>query len=271
MNTGTIRRGWVRLRHRMPRKPAPRFVFHHLPKTGGVSVRRALANWFYRFPDYRYRTDPDDFHSGRVTPDPVGLAGLRAWDCLVGHFDEPGIYLHERYPDVLRSRDWFLFTFVRHPLQLQLSLYSWEKKKGKDFGIHELQEELLQRPNYLAHRLPCDEDDWESVMRRYHFVGTTGDLQGSMDRLADLLEVPRVAMLHLNRSRKRGDLPPFEDGFLDEFERRNRIDYAIYGYALEEWGAPAWSADPVDRDASPAKEDAPAAGSRSVAPTALRE
>ena len=165
-----------------------------------------------------------------------------AWDCLVGHFDEPGIYLHERYPDVLRSRDYFLFTFVRHPLQLQLSLYSWEQKKGKDFGIHELQDELLQRPNYLAHRIPCDEGDWESVLRRYHFIGTTGDLQGSFDRLADLLDLPRVAMPHLNRSRSKRDLPTFEDGFLEAFEEANKVDYAIYRYALEEWG---WR--PVDR------------------------
>jgi len=260
MDRGTIRRTWVRLRHHLPRRRAPRFVFHHLPKTGGVSVRRGLAYWFCRFPDYRPRTDPGDFLSPRITPDPVDLTRLRAWDCLVGHFDEPGIYLHERYPEVLRSREWFLFTFVRHPLQLQLSLYSWEKKKGKDFGIHELQEELLKRPNYLAHRIPCDESDWESVLRRYDFVGTTGDLQGSMDRLADLLDVPYVEMLHLNRSRSRADIPRFEDGFLEEFERRNGVDYAIYGYALEEWGGEPWSIGPEDRDDPSVEVVVPASG-----------
>ena len=254
MDGRTLRRAWVRLRHHLQSEGSgPRFVFHHLPKTGGVSVRRALADWFYRIPDYRYRVDPTDFESERVTPDPVDVAGMRAWDCLVGHLDEPGIYLHERYPEVLRNRDFFLFTFVRHPLQLQLSLYSWEKKKGKDFGLHELQEELLKRPNYLAERMPCDESDWESVVRRYQFIGTTGDLQRSFDRLALCLNLVQVQMPHLNQSRSGRELPQFEDGFLDAFEKANSVDYAIYRYALEEWGGEPWAATPEPGELVPAE------------------
>lgn len=269
MDLRTLRRTWVRLRHHLPSAgKSPRFVFHHLPKTGGVSVRRALADWFYRLPDYRTRVDPNDFDSERVTPEPRSVDDMGPWDCLVGHFDEPGTYLHERYPSVLQSRDFFLFTFVRHPLQLQLSLYNWEKKKGKDFGVHELQEELLQRPNYLAQRIPCGEGDWESVMRRYHFVGTTGDLQGSFDRLASRLGLPQVVMPHLNQSRTKRQLPKFEDGFLEAFERANAVDYAIYRFAMEEWGGEPWTSRPepgealVSRPAPefPAPSESPAQG-----------
>lgn len=225
---GRLRRSWIRLRRGLPAADGPVYVFHHIPKTGGVSVRSALGEWFYRLVDYRPRVDRTDFHSDRITRDPIDLRSVRRGDCLVGHWEAPGFYLHERYPEVLTSPRFKVFTFVRHPLQLQLSLYHWERRQGKDFGVHELQEELLKRPNFIAERIPCPEGRVGDVLGRYFFVGITDRLQASFDALAAILKLPSVPLPHRNQSRTTSAVPDFEDGFLDEFRAANHLDYAIF-------------------------------------------
>lgn len=237
----------MRFRRRLPHlQHDPVFVFHHIPKTGGVSVRNALADWFYPIGDYRFRVDKTDFWSPRITPNPVDLSTLKPRDCLTGHWEEPGFHLHERYPEILLSSRFRLFTFVRDPLQIQLSLYSWEQKRGKVLGAHDMEQELLARPNFIAHRIPCPSvEAVEETMRRYEFVGLTDRLQLSFNRLAERFGLPYVPLPHRNRSRSSSQLPAFSDGFLDAFREANAIDYAIYRRARELLGfSPSQSSEP---------------------------
>lgn len=235
---GKIRRGFVKLRHRVaPPGSGPVHVFHHIPKTGGATVNRAIPNWFYLVRDYRDRRDPDDWTAGHVPTSPMDLDQLRYGDCLSGHWALEGTYLHERYPEILDDSRFRLFTFVRDPLELRLSLLWWEKRQGKDFSELNFRSEFLGRQNFMARRFPCDEENYRSVLSRYFFIGITGRLQESMDLLANHLGKARVSLGRANRSRRGDESALVDDELIQEFRARNRLDQAIYDHCVERFEA----------------------------------
>lgn len=201
-------------------------------------MNRVLPCWFYRIHDGRVRVDPNDWTAGHVAGPPLDLSRIRANDCLAGHWAVPGEYLHERYPEILTERKYRLFTFVRDPLEIKLSLYFWEKRKGKDFGTQSIEDELLTRPNFMANRFPCAAEDVDRVLSRYFFIGVTERMQESFDRLANLVGRPRIRLPRANRSRTARDRVELDREFIREFRIQNHVDYLIYDYCRERLEAP---------------------------------
>jgi hypothetical protein len=202
-------------------------VFHHIPKCSGTSVVNVLGRWFLLKEDYRAHVEGNWRASRRIA-----LERLRNRHCLTGHFDYQGIYLRDRYPEILTDRRYFLFTFVREPLQTKLSLFRYEKQSGIIPDMT-LDEHLLTRENYIARRLPCGESDVDSVLARYDFVGVTEHIDESLRQLAVRVNRKPVGAPRLNRTRNlpHEDLP--SPALIQEFERRNQLDYYIYQLALK--------------------------------------
>lgn len=203
--------------------PAPRYIFHHLPKCGGTSVRHALENWFHPIKDYRPAGN-DAAVLKEYFRHPYDLDALRAEEVLCSHFEERGSHLHERYPAALASPRFRIFTFVRDPLEVQLSLYFHEKRLGA--AQQPLEAHLLLRPNYLAARLPCTLADYREKLRRYFFIGRLDRGQESFDRLAARLGKPPLKLPVKNRS-KRESLA-LSPSFAEEFRGANELDYLLY-------------------------------------------
>lgn len=226
----TLQRLLTRTRLRL-RWDAPILVFHHLPKTGGSTVNNVLAQWCRRVRDYPERVDPDDWTKGHQYPEPLDLGELKPDACLTGHWDRAGAYLAERYPEVLESDRYRVFTVLREPLEAKLSLLHWERRQGKTFGPGELERALLERPNYMARRL--DPDPSPDVLRRYWFVGMTGELQRSMNLLADHLDLPRVEVGRANVSRRGDERGKLSSSLVEAFREANALDYALWRRAKE--------------------------------------
>lgn len=209
----------------------PIYIYHHIPKSGGMSIIEALESWFIVRHDHS-----DTFYSGESDPEfvnnPYDLSSFRSYQCLCGHFGTEEIYLHNRYPMVADDSRFRLFSFIRDPLETKTSLYYFEKKRGLDGG-HTLAEHLGGRHNYIASRFPCTEENYKEILNRYFFIGITERAQESLDMLAKLLNKPRVKLKRVNTTSRDDEYAQLTDEIKNKFKRENRLDYLIYDYCVK--------------------------------------
>ena len=201
-------------------------VFHHIPKCSGTSVVNVLGRWFLLKEDYRAFAEGDWRADKRMELERLGNR-----HCLAGHFDTPGVHLRDRYPEVLNDRRYFLFTFVRDPLAVKLSLFRYEKQSGVIPDMT-LEEHLLTRDNYIANCLPCGPENLEDVLARYDFIGVTEHMQESFRQLAECLDRKPIAIPRLNAAREASGGIQLAPALIDAFRQRNALDYRIYETAV---------------------------------------
>lgn len=202
-------------------------VFHHLPKCGGTSLLKVLGEWFILVKDYQTQWNRD-------YPPRTPLAELTSRHCLCGHFEEDGYRLRQRYPEVFTSSRYRVFTFIRDPLAVKLSLHRYETE-NRAVACGSVEECLLSRTNYLASLLQASENDYRQILDRYFFVGILEEAQESLDLLASLLGRKCRHMPYTNRTRTQpgttaSDLPA---ELVAQFRECNRLDYLIYDYCKE--------------------------------------
>jgi len=208
-------------------------VFHHIPKCGGTSLLAVLEHWFIVHRDYRQGW-------AQEFGPPLDLSAMDGRHCLCGHFDGPEARLPVRYPEMSASARFRLFTVVRDPLALVLSLYRWEGRMGvrrEDV----LDRYLVAHAGFLADALGAGPNNWRKVLDRYFFIGLQERLAESVDHLARCLGKPRVPLPRLNITDPRGRAPQIRRlsaETIARFRAANRLDEAIYGacarrFALE--------------------------------------
>ena len=219
---------WMHLAQ--PEEPY-RYIFHHLPKCAGTSGVDALTNWFICIKDYPSPwgdvDKPQAYQS--FCENPKNLESLHHHHILVGHYHLPGSFIVERYPQCLQDDRYRLITFLRDPLQVRLSLHYYEMRFQRIDTQMSLEKNLLARSNYLASVINCDSSNYQEILYRYFFIGLVEEFQESFDRLADLLNKPRIQLGVLNQSPR--DDKKLSQQFLSEFEELNQLDYQIYSYA----------------------------------------
>lgn len=207
----------------------PVYVFHHIPKCGGSSLLKALASWFILVKEYRTEWKMN-------YPKITSLEKLTSRHCLCGHFESEGYYLCQRYPEVLLPGRYKVFTFVRDPLLLILSLYRYERE-NKLQVLSSVEEYLLARPNYIASILQVTESDYREIIDRYFFVGILEEAQASLDLLANLIGKQGLHMPVRNSTRPvpGTGVEELSSDLVAKFKEINRLDYLIYAYCLERY------------------------------------
>lgn len=208
------------------RRPIP--VFHHIPKCGGSSLRQVLGRWYNIHSEYReINWSPQEY----IVHPKIPIYRLPKSTCIIGHWEVPDFYLEDRYPEILKNKDeFFLFTFLRDPLEVKISLYYFEIKRNRQ-TCKNLEERIFKEDNYLSDRFPCDESNYQKILDRYDFIGFVEDYQYSLDRLATVLKKPKQLAPLVNKSERDFERHLSED-VISEFKERNQLDYKIYDYAL---------------------------------------
>ena len=198
-----------------------RYVFHHMPKTGGTSVQAVLKTWFRIHRDYRKDWD-------LKMPKPLDPAGLTTGDLLCGHFELPNARIADRYPEVFEDPQWRVFSFVRDPLELSLSGHFFEnaRRAGEPgFVPKTLSQRLREDPSdYIAH-FGFTPENWREVLDRYWFIGTAERLEESLQYVADELGKPMPDLPRLNVTPRSEEPDPAD---VDAFARRHAFDYEVY-------------------------------------------
>ncbi len=205
------------------------YIFHHIPKCGGTTVRNSLKKWFKLELDY---ITMDQLRGIEPIHPPKDLKKLNGNHCLCGHYEISRNHLEIRYPEIFKYPNKYrVFTFIRDPLELRKSLYYFEiKMKNRNPDSENLEKYLLTGENYLANRIPCNFDNYHEKVNQYFFIGLQENLQQSMNMLADLIGRSKVKVSTQNISTRDDQESGFNDDFLIEFKRKNELDYLIYNY-----------------------------------------
>lgn len=204
----------------------------HIPKCGGTSLAHILKQWYgnkyYKHYFQQYQAKPPKH---KLAP------GI----CIHGHFNnEKGFGVMDYYPEI----DQFI-TFVRDPLSIMISNYSFWKRKGRanqirrgdlrEGDVHDyksINDFFVFRPiSHLFKFMPFDLafDNYKDILNKYFiYIGIVEDMQTSIDILADRLGFPAVEVVHLNKSEY--EEAELSDAVKDEFIRNNALAFKVYNY-----------------------------------------
>ena len=206
------------------------YLYHHLPKCGGVSFIRTCEKWF---PPRRERLGsyPDAERIAEFARTRLDFDELPPNCFIHGHLVRPGIRPFERYGDYIAAGKMRLVTIVREPLERQISAYYYRQKGGRPWP-EPLEKWLSTGRNQLSKYLQITAENLRERLDAYFVVGTTESLQLTADILAAKTGNPRLEVPHLNTA------PRAEEAVVDEavrqkFAQANALDYAIHRYAVE--------------------------------------
>ncbi|HDL00648.1 MAG TPA: hypothetical protein ENH23_00245 [candidate division Zixibacteria bacterium] len=207
----------------------PVYIFHHIPKCGGTSILHLLSNWFYVIRDYREGWS-------MKYPTAVDLSILNSKFCICGHWEFKGYHLYQRYPEVFDSEKFKIFTFLREPLEVSLSLFRYEKENNinVDMGI---EEHLSIRKNYIASIFPLTEKNYNEILDKYFFVGILEEGQCCVDLLAEMIGKNKCIIPWQNKTNTNilADKRTLSKDVIGKFKKENSLDYLIYDCAYSKF------------------------------------
>jgi Wzt C-terminal domain/Sulfotransferase family len=227
-----------------------RTVFNHLPKTGGTSIRRALAAAIGTSMDV---FDPTASHPSHRS--------------LVAHAGEQRFIASHLwfYPGERLISGWYYATILRDPLGRFLSQYYFNRQHRNQVLDGSVDDRLIMaavnkdlsdfladpdpyiqrnhknwQARYFAARVRdapdvLDEDQLLAAaiesLEDYDLVGVYGDLQGFFDVYCRDLGVAGGALPRLNVTVRQGADPALSPTLRENILANNRVDMALYEWA----------------------------------------
>ena len=221
-----------------PYDPKTPLISIHIPKCGGTSLLTTLKSWFGKKLLPHYNNEKKGQRPKLYKLKSPWTGRYKQGVCVHGHFNKNRQFgVDDYYPEIRQY-----ITFLRDPLEMQLSNFSYVHKRmkrgtvlrdGKPFEITRDIDQYLEETN-SAIRLFLPNDLNESNFDEYidkHFVhlGIIENYQDSLNELADKIGKPRIAVSHENISERIGT--PSESS-IKKFREKCKFEYRLYEKAL---------------------------------------
>jgi len=209
-----------------------RFIFIHIYKTGGMSVTCILK------PYARVREKVSTYWKTRhivskISPMFHWVGPGNTW--INGVPKHASAMEIRKYLGEVKFHDYFKFSFVRNPYDLQVSLYHYVKQHKenrdylvanrlsfKEYMLMSIENEMPKQCDFLA-------DEGGDLLVDY--FGKTENIEQSLMYITNRLEIPMQTVKHKNRSKRRPDYMAYYD---DELKEKVYLyfkkDFEIFDY-----------------------------------------
>ncbi len=198
-----------------------RFVFIHIYKTGGTSIRKVLERY-----DDRYGL----FHrlKTRLTPNPVLHSKTINKHSRVQHAIE--------YLGAERFKQYYSFAFVRNPWDWQLSLY-FQILNDPTSHHYTIVKDLKNFENYVDWRVhdACRlQSDFLGVdgKKMVSYVGRYESLNADFEYIQQQIGIPVTSLPHLNNRQKGAYRKYYNETTRKMIQEAYQKDIDAFGYTF---------------------------------------
>jgi len=221
-----------------------KFIFQHIPKSAGTSLRFSILN---SNPDYL------------IAPQPSQISELRGiytnFQFLHQSFPEyhqyPLIFGHYRanniYPKVFNRRK--KISIIREPIKRELShLKTLQFKANISFDEKYLRSYMSEHDNFQIRFLCPYKIGNRSVNLRdllytldniiqYEYIGLTEDFEGALQKIQTILGLEKLELHHKNTTQKKKI--DFDDSIIDLLEEYLYYDNMLYRFVKAYFNTPS--------------------------------
>jgi|MEHZ01.5.fsa_nt_MEHZ011419575.1_11 hypothetical protein len=195
-----------------------KFIFIHIPKTGGTSIERLF--------------DPNAI----PTKDASGGTGNT---CSKHKHWKTSDY-ETNYPELFDS--YFKFMFIRNPWDRLVSRYEWQKFVLPESHIHFKTIEQRTFKQFIKQRVSAIFDKWcycdlvcdKNGKRVVDFVGRFENLQNDFDIVCDKIGTPRQQLPSTNHLKRKNYIEYYDNETREIVAQLFQRDIEYFGYQFGE-------------------------------------
>jgi len=196
-----------------------KFIFIHIPKTGGTSIERVL--------DTNIQLENPDLYSGHVEGNT--LFDDKHWTT---------IDYQQNFPKLFDS--YFKFMFIRNPWDRMVSQYEWRNLAICLKSKIELPEKISKQDfkSFLQRQ-----EGWRYIdlmqdkkgNRGIDFVGRFENLQEDFNIVCDKIGIPRQQLSHYNKTKHKHYTEYYDDETREIVAEKYAKDIEYFGYKFENY------------------------------------
>ena len=205
-----------------------KFVFIHIPKTGGTSIEHSLLKYA------NFRQKLISYYPSKYFFYLINLTNKNLLDN--GNRWINGFHRHETINFLLRDKKYFnnyyIFAFVRNPYNWFLSLYNYIKR-SKNHKEYQVVKNLTLN-DFLDYaieiNMPIQSDYISSDKNKIDFVGKIENIHNDFNYISKKLKI-RSKLNHKNKSNiKKKEIPHQNKQFLNKFNNYFKKDFLNFNY-----------------------------------------